>query len=143
MKFKADGLVIIGYGNSLRGDDGAGPRVARELRRCGLPAIEAHQLTPELAIPVSRAQLAIFVDADSALQPGQVRIRPVADSVRSPFEHFASPASVLRMAQEAFGRSAAGLSIAIGGESFALGRRLSRPALRAVREVVNVCMNRV
>lgn len=143
MRSRADRVLVVGYGNLLRGDDAAGPRVARTLRSCGFPAIEVHQLTPELAALVSRVQLAIFVDADTALAPGQVRVTPVREGGESPLEHHASPAGVLRLAREAYGQAPPALLIAIGGESYELGRKLSRPARRAVRQVVNLCMNRV
>ena len=47
-------VLVIGYGNELRGDDGVGPRVARELSprlgvSFGVSAIDVHQLMPELA----------------------------------------------------------------------------------------------
>ena len=58
--------LIIGYGNPLRGDDGLGWRAAEQLAEI-IPQSEAeviacHQLTPELAEPISRARLVIFID---------------------------------------------------------------------------------
>jgi hydrogenase maturation protease len=44
-------LLVIGYGNELRSDDGVGPRVARAVAEWRLPGVEAiavHQLTLEL-----------------------------------------------------------------------------------------------
>ena len=61
----ADALVI-GYGNTLRGDDGIGPAVAEAVAALGLPGVRvivAHQLTPELAADLADAQLVVFVDA--------------------------------------------------------------------------------
>lgn len=58
-------ILVIGYGNTLRGDDGAGQIVADVIEQWGIPTVRAfalHQLTPELAEPLSTAQLAIFVD---------------------------------------------------------------------------------
>lgn len=140
MKSKADQLLIIGYGNCLRGDDGAGPRVARALRLRGFPAIAVHQLTPDLASYLGCVQLVIFVDADAELKPGQIRVTPVVQAAGSPFEHYASPGGVLRLAHEVYGRAPLALLIGIGGESYELGDKLSRPARLAVREAVNVCM---
>ncbi len=57
---------MIGYGNTLRSDDGVGPRVAMAVASWGWPGLKAiavHQLTPELAEPLAAAELAIFVDA--------------------------------------------------------------------------------
>jgi Ni,Fe-hydrogenase maturation factor len=71
-------ILIIGYGNTLRGDDGAGQRVAEMVSEWGLDEVRSlsvHQLTPELAEPISTAKLAIFVDAypDTDSQGLQVR----------------------------------------------------------------------
>ena len=44
--------LVIGYGNELRGDDGAGIMVARRIAENpppGVRSIVARQLTPELA----------------------------------------------------------------------------------------------
>ena len=48
-----DNVLVIGYGSPLRGDDAAGPLAARQLAQRGFEAIEAHQLTPELAEKVA------------------------------------------------------------------------------------------
>src|SRR5947207_2352820 len=75
-------VLIIGYGSSLRGDDGAGSIAAEllaerfkendvQVRRC-------HQLVPELAEPISCAEVVIFVDACRENQPGEITCRPIA-----------------------------------------------------------------
>ena len=58
-------ILVIGYGNELRGDDAIGPRVARAVRRRypDLKTVAAHQLTPEMAARLAGVRLAIFVDA--------------------------------------------------------------------------------
>src|ERR1035441_6445297 len=59
-------LLVIGYGNTLRGDDGVGPRVAEAIEKLNLPGVRTlvcQQLSPEYADPVSRARTVVFVDA--------------------------------------------------------------------------------
>src|SRR5262245_16832288 len=59
-------VMVLGYGNTLRRDDAVGPLVAEAVSRWGRPdvvALAVPQLVPELAEPLSRARLAIFVDA--------------------------------------------------------------------------------
>src|ERR1043165_3956952 len=59
-------LLVIGYGNELRGDDAAGPEVARSIAELQLPGVEVLVrpiLTPELADNVAQAATVIFVDA--------------------------------------------------------------------------------
>ena len=51
-------IIVIGYGSSLRSDDAAGARAAAAIADWGLPgvrAMDAQQLTPELAEPLSSA----------------------------------------------------------------------------------------
>jgi hypothetical protein len=47
-------LLVIGYGNSLRRDDGVGPRVAEAVEALQLPGVRTltcQLLTPEFADP--------------------------------------------------------------------------------------------
>ena len=57
--------LIVGYGNDLRSDDGAGVIVARKVAVLWPQArvIVVHQLTPELAEDIAMAGKVIFVDA--------------------------------------------------------------------------------
>jgi hydrogenase maturation protease len=137
MNSEADGLLIIGYGSSLRGDDDAGPQVARQLRRRGFSAIETHQLTPELAQEISSARVALFVDADAAVEPGRIRVGTVPDSSSSPFDHQVSPSSLVQLTRELYGRAPAALLLAIGGACYEVGAGLSTPVRRAVRGAVD------
>ena len=66
-------MLVIAWGNPLREDDTVAWHVLEGLRtlrpRPGLPALHlrhAHQLTPEMAEFVSRAQGVVFVDARRA-----------------------------------------------------------------------------
>jgi Ni,Fe-hydrogenase maturation factor len=65
-------LLVIGYGNALRGDDGAGPCAARLFgERCaarpgndGAPRVlVVHQLLPELVDDIAQAARVVFIDA--------------------------------------------------------------------------------
>ena len=59
--------LVIGYGNVLRGDDGAGFLTAEllrdKLRDPDIEILSQHQLLPELMEPISRAARVIFIDA--------------------------------------------------------------------------------
>jgi hydrogenase maturation protease len=72
-------LLIIGYGNTLRSDDGVGPHVVREIAAQRLPdvtCVVVHQLTPEMAAQVTLADQVLFVDAQVDLQTYRARARP-------------------------------------------------------------------
>ena len=102
------GLLVIGYGNTLRGDDGVGPRVAEAVGRLWLPGVRTlicPLLTPELADPVSRARKVIFVDAAVDL-PQQVQWRKlVPGETTQLIAHAADPRTLLALARDVFGRS--------------------------------------
>ena len=58
--------LVIGYGNTLRSDDGAGQIVANQIATWQLPNVQSlavHQLTPELAENIANSDTVIFVDA--------------------------------------------------------------------------------
>jgi hydrogenase maturation protease len=66
--------LVIGFGNPLRGDDGAGWRaaelIAADLRARGVTVVGRHQLTLELAEDVSEADIVMLVDASCENSPG-------------------------------------------------------------------------
>ncbi|MGD1807046.1 hydrogenase maturation protease [Dapis sp. BLCC M126] len=75
-------ILIIGYGNTLRSDDGAGQRVAELVAEWKLPNVRSfpvHQLTPELAEPISQAELVIFVDAYPATSEQGLQVHSLCE----------------------------------------------------------------
>ena len=59
-------VLVLGYGNPGRRDDGLGPRLAEELSRMGLPGVDvdsAYQLQAEDAAAVADHDVVVFVDA--------------------------------------------------------------------------------
>jgi Ni,Fe-hydrogenase maturation factor len=77
----AGGVLVIGYGNTLRSDDGVGWHAAALLagdrRLAGAEILAVHQLTPELALDFSRASLVILIDASADDPPGTISVRPL------------------------------------------------------------------
>ncbi|MGA2146015.1 MAG: hydrogenase maturation protease [Bryobacteraceae bacterium] len=135
-------LLIVGYGNRLRGDDGAGYRAAELLREgWSSPDVEilaVEQLTPELMEPIGRAREVIFIDAAADGQPGEIRECPVVLlEAGATFTHHATPAALLAGAVALYGATASGVLYSIGGESFELGERLTPAVERAVAELVS------
>jgi hydrogenase maturation protease len=132
-----EGLLIIGYGNPLRGDDAAGPSAAERLALRGFDALAVHQLVPELAERMAAAATVIFLDADGAVAPGEVEIEPLteAGAVRT-LEHHASPAGLLRLARAGYGARPEAWLVRMGGAGFDFGEALSAAAERAVARAV-------
>lgn len=144
----APATLIIGYGNPLRGDDGVGWHVAQHLAAI-MPATVAcvracHQLTPDLAEPVSQARRVIFIDADAQCQDADValpepqywrircqRVVPDWSAAISGGSHHLVPAVLLIYAAVLYGASPKALVLKVTGVSFAHTQVLS-PAIMAV-----------
>jgi hydrogenase maturation protease len=75
-------VLVIGYGNALRTDDGVGWHAARHLagdpRFADVDVVALHQLTPELAFDLSLASLVVLLDATTETPAGTVTVRSIA-----------------------------------------------------------------
>jgi hydrogenase maturation protease len=136
-------VFIIGYGSPLRGDDGIGWHIANQLLADEFPlgasrsvSVQAcHQLTPDLAEPVSRARCVIFIDAAHDVPAGEVECRPIAPGEVSAlsFSHHIDPGGLLAWARWLYGRCpTAAFVLAVGGESFGYNENVSARVLAAV-----------
>ena len=133
--------LVIGYGNTLRGDDGAGFLAAELLRdRIHRPDIEIlsqHQLLPELMEPISRASRVIFIDASVSGRAGKVHripLRPAPACAR--VTHHATPEALLAGAQSLYGHTPEATLYVIPGRNFEVGQDLTPSVRRAVNELV-------
>ena len=144
-------VLIIGYGNTLRGDDAFGPVVADRLREAVVSdrvvVLTRHQLTPELASDVAACERVVFIDASVEGPAGQVNCRSISKELSGAghLVHTLDPARLLALAHLVYGRVPTGYLISVGGMSFDLGeRRLSppvaaavEPALHQIRELID------
>src|SRR5271165_2245672 len=134
-------LLIIGYGNRLRSDDGLGIRVAEELSRSG-PArgteiVACQQLTPELAERLSHVESVLFLDASRTGPPGEVRcIRIHPRPADSLFAHQLTPATLLSLCSELYATCPQAFAISLRGECFDLGEDLSADVAKALPRLV-------
>lgn len=132
---ESDGnLLIIGYGNPLRGDDGVGPRVVEAVAAMRLPGVHTmvcHQLTPELAELVAAARLVVFVDAE--IEAPEVGLRPLAAAENAEFRtHASDPAALLALAGRLFGRCPRAWWLTIPVADLGFGDALSPVAQRGL-----------
>jgi hydrogenase maturation protease len=99
-------LLVIGYGNPVRRDDGVGPRVAEAIEALQLPGVRTivcQQLSPEDADPISRARKVIFVDAAVDKTDG-VHFRKLEPGATTQLmAHSADPRTMLALARDVFG----------------------------------------
>ena len=138
------GVLIVGYGNPLRSDDGFGWHAARLLaadpRLAGARVLTLHQLTPELATDIASASLVVLVDAsvvDGA--PGSVAVRSIQPRQDSPlsWSHHLDPAALAGLAHALYDHVPPIVLISVAGAAFADGDWLSPALQRALPEVVD------
>jgi Ni,Fe-hydrogenase maturation factor len=93
-------------------------------------AIVRHQLTPELAEPVSTARAVVFVDA-AADASTEVQLRQIepADGAQL-MAHAADPRTLLAFARQLFGRCPPAWWLTIPVENLGFGEELSPLARR-------------
>jgi hydrogenase maturation protease len=132
-------FLVIGYGNTLRSDDGVGPKVAeavRALNLAGVCVIACHQLTPELAEPISQSRVAVFVDA-AADASTQVQIRKLEPS-ESPqiMTHAADPRTMLVLACDLFDHAPEAWWLTIPVENLGFGEGLSARAEAGLKAAI-------
>jgi hydrogenase maturation protease len=127
----------------LRGDDGVAVHIANCLKN-GLcdPETQVHseqQWAPELAEPISQAQLVIFLDASAGAAPGDIVCRHLRPIYRSPasLTHHTSPATLLALADQLYRRiPGRAYLITIGGASFELKEGLSDSVRHAIPRAI-------
>jgi hydrogenase maturation protease len=134
--------LIVGFGNSLRGDDAIGEIVAQafkgEAAIDGADVVICLQLTPELAERLAVVDLVIFIDAAAGTQPGCITITQVqrAPALTMGLVHHLNPEELLFLSSSLYGRSPAAFLVAVGAGSLELGEGLSAPVAAAVPAVI-------
>ncbi|MDJ0570696.1 MAG: hydrogenase maturation protease [Pleurocapsa sp. MO_192.B19] len=132
--------LIIGYGNSLRSDDGVGVRVAEIVADWNLPEVRSlvlHQLTPELTAELAQVDLVIFVDAYQATDTNAVKLYSLQPSDLAKFHsHFGDPTVLLSLTKAIYGRCPQAWWVIVPGVNFQLGDRLSSIAQRGICEAL-------
>lgn len=135
-KTSCPSILVIGYGNPLRSDDGVGQQIAKAVAAWGLPNVEAiaiHQLTPELAEPLARADTVMFIDAYPAAADLKIQVRPLelAESGMTS-GHWCEPQALLAMTQALYGYHPQAWWVMVPGVNFELGDSLSPIAQQGI-----------
>jgi hydrogenase maturation protease len=125
-------VLVIGYGNPGRLDDGLGPALAHELERAGLPGVTVeadYQLAVEDAQAVAEHDVVVFVDASlTGAEPFTFR-RIKAKPGGHFSSHIVEPEGVLALAQELFDATTEAYVLGIRGYVFdAFGETISEQA---------------
>ena len=142
--------LVIGIGNCLRSDDGAGIRVAEalEAQATGLQVLVCDQLTPELAEPISQARAVLFIDAqmsDASEPTAEAAVdahpQPLEASTHGdPSGHALTPQRLLALSAALYGPCPPAWQLLIPGEQWQVGDQLSAHTAAACRNALPVVL---
>ena len=148
----AEGVLVVGYGNTLRSDDGVGvcaaEAVAGDARLGGATVRAVHQLAPELAPEMSQASLVVLIDASTELPPGHVAVHRLGGGLASdagsgtpaavgPSTHHVGPAELIQLAAELYGGEPEVFVVSVGVATLEVGEVLSPEVAAALPTVVD------
>lgn len=149
-------LLIIGYGNPDREDDGVAWHILRALTiklvlvppglyEDEFPASELIdfdfqlQLTPEMAEDIHQYEYVCFVDAHTGNIPEPVRLIGVESEFQaSPFTHHLTPHSLLSMCETIYHKRPDAVLLSVLGHRFLFSRELSPETARLVPQAVEL-----
>ncbi|MFP4481519.1 MAG: hydrogenase maturation protease [Thermovirgaceae bacterium] len=135
-------VLVLGYGNPSRQDDGAGHVLSRlvvsTVRKCGDQAVlwRGHQLVPEAVLEAEDADVAIFCDASLIThEKGYAleRVDPFSSGGDGLNMHTFGPGSILALAEKILGRVPEGWLLSVSGASFDFSDRLTPECRKRVR----------
>ena len=133
--------VVIGFGSTLRSDDGIGPcvakRVARLTKSSEVLVLARQVLTPDLASDIHGVDRVVFIDASVEEAPGTVReqwLKP--QSGTDAMAHTLQPGELLEWCQRTYGSAPEAVLITVGGRTFEVGEALSLEVKQALPHIV-------
>jgi hydrogenase maturation protease len=143
--------LIVGYGNSLRQDDGFGLAVARQIATIdnldSTEVIACHQLTPELIEPVSNADFVIFVDASLNRPSDQLKFVTLLNTSSTAFQpaftHHLSPQTILAGARILYQRTPQAWLLTASAKALTLGEELSAEVEALVPQAVGLILEKI
>jgi hydrogenase maturation protease len=147
-------LLILGYGNPDREDDGVAWHILRALTiKLDLVPPESYedefpefkaidfafhlQLAPEMAEEIASYAYVCFIDAHTGNIPEPVRLINVESEFQhSPFTHHLTPQSLLSMCETIYGKRPDAALLSVLGNRFLFSRELSTETAQLVPQAV-------
>jgi len=132
--------LILACGNTLRGDDGVGPKLAawaeeRFRQEPEVRVISRQQWTPDLAEEIAAADSVLFVDTSESSPPGRVSLTPVSSRVENSAasSHHLKPSELLGLTRSLYGSiKSHAMLLTVGVASTELGETFSAPVEAAL-----------
>jgi hydrogenase maturation protease len=114
-------VLVIGYGNPGRGDDGLGPALAAAIAEMNLPDVTVEsdcQLTVDHTTQIAAHDLVVFADAAVGLTEPWRLSAIGAEPGATLGSHDLSPSAALHLTRLLYGKAPPGWVLAIGGIEF-------------------------
>ncbi|MCX6139171.1 MAG: hydrogenase maturation protease [Ignavibacteriales bacterium] len=133
--------LVIGYGNTVRTDDGAGIWIAEKLSSfqiSGVVVTTTHQLSLDLLEEFKSYARVVFIDASVEGDPVQF------DSVGKPAvpvppsAHHCTPADLVSTYSQLYGGSIEGYFCTVRGENFEFGTELTAATVQHASSAVEM-----
>ncbi len=140
MTRKVKKVLVYGYGNPGRLDDGLGPVFAEKIKELQLEGVTAdsnYQLVVEDSAEIAKHDVVIFVDADTEC-PEHFHFKRVIPKQHMSFSsHSISADALMAMAEDLMGSKAEAFMLGIRGYEFnEYEERLSEDATRNLNEAL-------
>ena len=116
-----DKVLLIGYGNPAREDDGLGPAAAQAIEKLDIEGVSVdsnYQLTVEDAASVARHDVVVFVDAAVRGENPVMFYELEPKSSESFTSHSVEPEAILGLTHDLFNAETRGFMLGIRGYSF-------------------------
>jgi hydrogenase maturation protease len=117
----AGGILVIGFGNPAREDDGLGPAAADIVEKAGISGVTVdidYQLSVEHAADIASHDVVVFVDASVSDEEPFVFKKVTPKFIESFSSHSVVPEQALGLAEHLFKAKTEGYILGIRGYSF-------------------------
>jgi hydrogenase maturation protease len=132
-------VLVLGYGNPGRQDDGLGPAAAQALEQLRLPNVRVetgYQLNIEDAAAAVEHDAVLFIDA-AAEGPEPFELRQVEPASGMAFtSHIVPPGVLLAICRQCYGRAPRAWLLAIRGYEFELAEGLTERATANLQQAL-------
>lgn len=144
-------ILMIGYGNPSRQDDGIGPYIVDRLKRRlnnipGIDFLTLHQLTIDLVETLRHYDFVLFIDATVEEIGDGFKFSKVDPEFGLSYylTHYCNPSLLLGLVQSIYHRDPTIVEVAIQGDSFGFRQKLTSEATaraeKAISEIITFVM---
>ena len=153
-------ILILGYGNIDRQDDGVAWHIIKQLMKDSGPSIEDEtvdqihptgnnpqflfvlQLTPELAETVANYDCVCFIDAHTGNIPTDIQMVPLTPHYQaSAFTHHLTPATLIELSSSLYGKQPLCMLASVRGYQFGFANQLSEKTIILATQAAGLIQN--